>query len=100
MYKCAAGGKQFLGEVRLNNKVFWQEFHEGKQTYSLLTKNHGCSSKTIQLRLDQVKISPINKVSRPIVVMMDTTYFGLSFGVMLFKDANTGDNLHKVYVKH
>ncbi len=30
---------------------------------------------------------------------MDTTYFGRNFGVMLFKDAYTGDNLFKQYVK-
>jgi hypothetical protein len=30
---------------------------------------------------------------------MDTTYFGRGFGVMLFKDAYTGFNLHKIYVK-
>jgi hypothetical protein len=29
---------------------------------------------------------------------MDTTYFGRKFGVMLFKDALTGTNLHKQYV--
>lgn len=31
---------------------------------------------------------------------MDTTYWGRSFGVMLFKDAITGKNLLKKYVKH
>ena len=30
---------------------------------------------------------------------MDTTYLGRCFGVMLFKDAYSGKNLHKVYVK-
>jgi hypothetical protein len=30
---------------------------------------------------------------------MDTTYFKRDFGVMLFKDAYTGKNLHKRYVK-
>ena len=30
---------------------------------------------------------------------MDTTYFGRVFGVMLFKDAYTGENLLKYYVK-
>jgi len=30
---------------------------------------------------------------------MDTTYWGRSFGVMLFKDAITGENLLKYYVK-
>ena len=31
---------------------------------------------------------------------MDTTYWGRNFGVMLFKDAITGQNLLKMYVKH
>lgn len=31
---------------------------------------------------------------------MDTTYFGRSFGVMLFKDAYTKENLLKYYVKY
>jgi hypothetical protein len=30
---------------------------------------------------------------------MDTTYFGRGFGVMLFKDASSGVNLYKDYVK-
>jgi len=31
---------------------------------------------------------------------MDTTYFGRKFGVMIFKDANSGEILYKQYVKH
>ena len=31
---------------------------------------------------------------------MDTTYWGRNFGVMLFKDALTKDNLLKYYVKN
>ena len=31
---------------------------------------------------------------------MDTTYWGRNFGVMLFKDSITGENLLKYYVKH
>lgn len=31
---------------------------------------------------------------------MDTTYWGRSFGVMLFKDSYTGENLLKYYVKY
>ena len=30
---------------------------------------------------------------------MDTTYFGRGFGVMLFKDAYSGINLYKAFVK-
>ncbi|MCK5537487.1 MAG: hypothetical protein KAI79_11720 [Bacteroidales bacterium] len=31
---------------------------------------------------------------------MDTTYWGRNFGVMLFKDAITGENLLKYYIEH
>jgi hypothetical protein len=31
---------------------------------------------------------------------MDTTYFGRKFGVMVFKDGNSGEILYKQYVKH
>ena len=31
---------------------------------------------------------------------MDTTYWGRAFGVMLFKDEITGENLLKYYVKN
>jgi len=33
------------------------------------------------------------------VLLVDTTYWGRSFGVMLFKDSYTGENLLKYYVK-
>ena len=34
------------------------------------------------------------------VVLMDTTYFGRTFGVMVFRDATTGTVLYRKYVKH
>jgi hypothetical protein len=33
-------------------------------------------------------------------VLMDTTYFGRKFGVMVFKDGKSGGILYKQYVKH
>lgn len=72
---------------------------EGKQTYKQLASKYNCSVKTIQRRLDKVTLSPTKVAATAIVVLMDTTYFGRSFGVMLFKDAYSGKNLHKVYVK-
>jgi len=35
-----------------------------------------------------------------VIVLMDTTYWGRNFGVMLFKNAINGRNLLKKYVKH
>ncbi len=64
-----------------------------------LAHKYNCSVKTIQRRLDQVKIVPTEKTGRVVVVLMDTTYWGRGFGVMLFKDAYTKENLLKYYVK-
>ncbi len=55
--------------------------------------------KTIQRRLDQVSVSVKEKNPRKIIVLTDTTYWGRIFGVMLFKDAITKENLLKYYVK-
>lgn len=40
------------------------------------------------------------KRAREVIVLMDTTYFGSVFGIMLFKDSKTGENLLKYYVKN
>lgn len=40
------------------------------------------------------------KLPRSIIILMDTTYWGINFGVMLFKDAITKENLLKYYVKY
>lgn len=64
-----------------------------------MAKKYGCSSKTIQRRLDTItptKNTSFNKVAN---VLMDTTYFGRKFGVMVFKDSISSDILFKQYVK-
>ena len=100
LYKCANCGKQFLGGNRLNNDTLWKEYSEGKQTYSQLAQKYKCSIKTIQRRLDKVKIEKNYKEPRKVIILMDTTYWGRDFGVMLFKDAYTKENLLKYYVKY
>lgn len=45
------------------------------------------------------QVSLPQKTVREIIVLMDTTYWGRVFGVMLFKDAITKENLLKYYVK-
>lgn len=100
MYKCANCGKQFLGGNRLKNDLLWQDYLVGKQTYSQLAQQYNCSVRTIQRRLDKVKIDKKYKEPRKVIILMDTTYWGRSFGVMLFKDAMSKENLLKYYVKN
>ena len=77
----------------------WIEYQEGKQTYLQLSKKYNCSKRTIQRKLDLHDIPLPNKSPRPVIILMDTSYWERDFGVMLFKDAITGENLLKYYVK-
>ena len=91
--------KQFIGGERLNSLRIWQEYTQGKQTYKQLAAKYNCSLKTIQRKIDSVKIEPKNTFPHVANVLMDTTYFGRTFGVMVFKDSLSKTILHKQYVK-
>jgi hypothetical protein len=77
----------------------WDSYTKGKQTYSQLASTYSCSIRTIQRNLDKHQIVEDEKIISPVIVLMDTTYWGRNFGVMLFKDAITKQNLLKYYVK-
>ena len=77
----------------------WLEYTEGKQTYSQLSLKYGCSKKTIQRKLDTIIPQKLNTFSSVVNALMDTTYFGRTFGVMVFKDSFTGHILFMQYVK-
>jgi len=88
-----------LSGKRLDSSIIWCEYSKGKQTYKQLAEKYKCSKRTIQRKIDLHKVSIPKKVPRKIVVLMDTTYWGRNFGVMLFKDSYSKENLLKYYVK-
>lgn len=81
-------------------KAIFTEYLEGKQTYEQLAEKYGCSTKTIQRCLDKVGPSRSDEFSPVANVVMDTTYFGREFGVMVFKNSLDGAVLLKKYVKN
>lgn len=89
-----------MGGERIEPALLWQEYQSGKQTYIQLSKNYNCSKRTIQRKIDLYKVIIPAKESRCVIVLMDTTYWGRSFGVMLFKYAITKENLLKYYMKN
>ena len=99
-YKCAACGKQFRKKETIQIDLIWQEYTQGKQTYSQIASKYDCSIKTIQRRIDAVKVQSQTTFPPVVNVLMDTTYFGRKFGIMVFKDSITGQILFKQYVKH
>jgi len=102
VYKCYACGKQFLVKKKLilDEEQLWIEYVKGKQTYAQLAEKYRCSIRTIQRKLDNYSVKKQLKTARKVIVLMDTTYWGREFGVMLFKDAITKENLLKYYVKN
>jgi len=84
----------------MNKAQLWDEYVNGKQTYAQLSKRYNCSIKTIQRSIDKHSVSLAKPQRRAVIVLMDTTYWARNFGVMLFKDAITKENLLKYYVRH
>ena len=100
-YKCYTCLKHFLGGERVNNNKLWSDYVHGKQTYQQLSVLYKCSIRTIQRRLDKIAVAQTKKDPRKVILLIDTTYWKRSsFGVMLFKDSITGENLLKYYVKY
>ena len=75
-------------------------YSSGKQTCAQLAERFCCSSKTIQRKLDKSHIIRRKEFSSVAVVVMDTTYFGRSFGVMVFKNILDGVVLYKQYLRY
>lgn len=99
-YKCYVCGRQFLNINHLDKVQLWEEYSDGKQTYSQLGKRFNCSKRTIQRYLDKVVLERKSTYNGTANVLMDTTYFGRSFGVMAFKDSLSGNFLYTCYVKY
>jgi hypothetical protein len=78
----------------------WQLYSSVKQTYAQLAEIFFCSPKTIQRMLDKVVITKNKEFFSLAVVIMDTTYFGRGFGVMVFKNSRDGVVLYKQYVRY
>jgi hypothetical protein len=65
-----------------------------------LSVQFGCSKRTIQRLLDKVTIEKQKEFLCRSVVIMDTTYFGRGFWVMVFKNSYDGIVLYKQYVRY
>jgi hypothetical protein len=89
-----------LGGKRIDPSFLWEEYVRGKLTYLQLATKYNCSKRTIQRKIDLHTLILKPKTAKSVIVLMDTTYWGRNFGVMLFKDATTKENLLKYYVRN
>ena len=100
MYFCRDCGRQFQSGQRIDNVCLWSDYLTEKRTISGLSTLHKCSERTIRRRLSSVadSFTPIYPESATII--LDTTYFSKTFGVMLFQDAASGRILHRRFVRN
>jgi hypothetical protein len=89
LYKCKDCGRQFLGVRRLEAKAFYSDYLFGKQTIKQLSEKHRVSCKTIQRKLHKYTSQRLISRDKSVVVLMDATYWGWNFGVVVFKDFRT-----------
>ena len=78
----------------------WHQYTFGKQTYLQLSEQFQCSVRTIQRKIKEAELTKREVIPRKVIIVMDTTYFGRNFGVMVFQDAKNKHVLHKMYVKN
>lgn len=69
-------------------------YSKGNLTVKDLSEEYGVSTRTIYRKLTKsYKEELPNLLVRPVVVLMDATYWGRNFGVVIMKDSLSGDVL-------
>lgn len=102
-YRCLECGHIFQFnriKNREKSEQIWHKYVLGNQTLKSLSKDYGCSYKTIRKHLDVYKVQLPGICSGKCVLIIDTSYFGWSFGVMVFRDHTNHQNLFWKYLKH
>ena len=92
--------KRFSGGEKLNPNTLWQRYSEGKQSAAQLAAQYGCSLKTIRRHLAKAATQAECVLPQaPVNLIMDTTYFGQKWGVMVLYDARSKRALTVVAVE-
>lgn len=101
-YICTACGKSTSNARRTGTKVrlLWREFVRGKRTKEQLGNDTGRTPRTITKFLDAAELP--EKVHRPraVTLVIDATYFGREYGVLVARDPNAHENLYVAELRH
>lgn len=100
MYKCKDCGRQFKGGHRRNKIHVITDYVEGKQTLEQLSIKYKVSIRTIQRDLQGMRFVQKISKNKDVTILMDTTYWGRNFGLMVIKDALRNKILWHKYVRY
>jgi hypothetical protein len=84
----------------LDSLVLFDDYVFCKRTISQLSQKYSVSESTIRRKLDTVSVPAIIPSVKNVVVLVDTTYFGRNFGVVVFKDSRSKSILWHKFVRY
>lgn len=90
--------RQFVARPKIDIERLYKGYLFGKQTVDQLSEQYGKSPRTIRRRLAEFKSRRIISSDKRVVVLMDATYWGRRFGVVVMKDARTGKILWRKFI--
>jgi DNA-binding Lrp family transcriptional regulator len=82
----------------VNQETMYHDYVFGKQTIKQISEKYGISKSTVQRRFKAIHSEIIISKDKEIVVLMDTTYWGWDFGVVVMKDAKRKKILWRKYI--
>jgi len=98
-YRCKNCGKQFYLYNRLNCYDLYYSYLHKKQTIEQLSQEFFVSVSTIQRVLRKYHCAfHQNTYNKKVIVLMDATYWGRNFGVIVFKDSRSKHILWRKFI--
>lgn len=73
--------------------ALWHGYVRGKQTLAQLAETHGHSHVWVRNRLDAISVSEVVVTPVPSVFITDTTFWGRTYGVCVFRSAHLKKNV-------
>ncbi len=90
--------RQFIDRKKVDVEQLYKDYLFGKQTLNQLSVQYGISVSTVCRKLFSKRSTRIISSDKQVVVMMDTTYWGWIFGVVVMKDRRTGKILWRKFI--
>ncbi len=101
-YLCTGCGKSSsnIRRTKRNAQRLWPAFVRGKRTKNQLGGDVGRTARTITKLLDAADLPEKVHRPRPVVLVIDATYFGREYGVLVARDPNAHENLYVAELRH
>lgn len=96
-YQCKVCKKTWVSKPRPNKliKSVWEDYCNHYFTIADLCDKYQKSHTTIEKYLNSYQVPALEYKSSGEVIIMDTTYFGRSYGVLIVIDANSKETLYR-----